>query len=201
MRVVAIVGMPGSGKSILSTHMKTLGFPVIRFGGIIIDEVKGRGLEITPRNEQIVREELRERLGMDACAQIAMPQIKSEMSNHQLVVIDGLYSYSEYSTLKQEFGSGLIVVAVFTPKRLRYRRLSLRLDRPLTEEEAERRDYLEIERLEKGGPIALADFTLVNDGTSEKLIQQMEIVLNSDFKEIEEIEDQVDPQFPKGSPS
>lgn len=185
MRVVAIVGMPGSGKSILSTHMKTLGFPVIRFGGIIIDEVKGRGWEITPRNEQIVREELRERLGMDACAQIAMPQIRSEMSNHQLVVIDGLYSYSEYSTLKKEFGSGLIVVAVFTPKRLRYRRLSSRLDRPLTEEEAERRDYLEIERLEKGGPIALADFTIVNDGASDQLIQQMETLLNSDFKEME----------------
>jgi len=33
----------------------------------------------------------------------------------------------------------------------------------LTLEQAQERDYQEIERLEKGGPIALADYTLVND--------------------------------------
>ena len=35
--------------------------------------------------------------------------------------------------------------------------------RPLTGSEARTRDYAEIENLHKGGPIAIADYLIVND--------------------------------------
>jgi dephospho-CoA kinase len=41
--------------------------------------------------------------------------------------------------------------------------------RPLSGEEAEKRDFAEIETLEKGGPIALCDYYITNDGTLEEL--------------------------------
>jgi dephospho-CoA kinase len=38
------------------------------------------------------------------------------------------------------------------------------------------RDRAEIEKLNKGGPIAMADITLVNEGSLEELLQQVERV-------------------------
>ena len=163
VRIIAIVGMPGSGKSVVAGYLKTHGFPMIYFGEIIIREVEKRGLAITALNEQIVREEIRQKYGMDVCAQLSLPIIKSTLLEHQLVVIDGLYSFSEYKTLKTEFNDELIVIAIFTPKSLRYERLSFRQERPLKIEEAEKRDFMEIERIEKAGPIAMADITIIND--------------------------------------
>jgi dephospho-CoA kinase len=44
--------------------------------------------------------------------------------------------------------------------------------RPLTAEQARARDFAEIENVNKGGPIAMADFTIRNDGTLAELEQQ-----------------------------
>src|SRR5579883_136740 len=177
VRILAIVGMPGSGKSVVAAYLKNQGFPMIRFGEIIIREVEKRALPITPQNERIVREEIRRNQGMDACAQIALPLIKSQLLEHQLVIIDGLYSFSEYKTLKQEFDEELLILAIFTPKNLRYERLALRPSRPLTIKEAEERDFMEIERIEKGGPIAMADLTIINDGTEYQLYRNIEAIV------------------------
>jgi dephospho-CoA kinase len=43
----------------------------------------------------------------------------------------------------------------------------------LTYEEARGRDYAEIENIEKGGPIAMADFTVVNDSDLQNLYSQL----------------------------
>lgn len=177
VKVLAIVGMPGSGKSVVASYLRDNGFPIIRFGEIIIREVEKRGLPITPQNEQIVREEIRQKQGMDVCAQIALPLIRAKLIDHRLVIIDGLYSFSEYKTLKEEFKEELLVVAIFTPKSLRYERLALRQERPLTLKEAERRDVMEIEKIEKGGPIALADLTIINDGNQYHLQRKLDRIL------------------------
>jgi len=162
--VLAIVGMAGSGKSQVTRRLAEKGLPTIRFGEFIIREVLARGLPITPEHERAVREELRAIHGMDVCAQLALPQIRALLANHPAVIIDGLYSFSEYKTLKHAFGDDLVVVAVYTPRAERYRRLAARDERPLTRAEAEARDEREIEHIEKGGPIAMADQLIVNDG-------------------------------------
>ncbi|MCC5615587.1 AAA family ATPase [Nostoc sp. CHAB 5836] len=184
VRIIAIVGMPGSGKSVVAGYLKNNGFPIIHFGEIIMNEVEKRGLAITPQNEQIVREEIRQKYGMDVCAKLSLPIIKSTLLEHQLVVIDGLYSFSEYKTLKIEFKKELLVVAIFTPKSLRYERLTFRHERPLKIAEAERRDFMEIERIEKGGPIAMADITIINDGNQYQLYRKLEALLAEILQEV-----------------
>jgi dephospho-CoA kinase len=59
----------------------------------------------------------------------------------------------------------------------RYRRLGGRKIRPLTPEEAAGRDRAEIENLNKGGPIALADFTVLNDTSLADLKTQVERII------------------------
>lgn len=177
MKIIATVGLTGSGKSVVSNYLISKEFYVIRFGEIVVKEMKKRGLPITPENERAVREDMRRHQGMDVCAKIALPLIKSKLEDGQLVVIDNLASFSEYKILKQEFGDDLVVLAVFTPKKIRYQRLALRPERPFSQQEAEERDRTEIEKIEKGGAIALADFTLINDGTPEQLFEKIEALL------------------------
>jgi len=61
------------------------------------------------------------------------------------------------------------VLAVTAPRPLRYARLAARPERPLSPKEALSRDIAEIEILEKGGPIAMADYTILNTGSLESL--------------------------------
>ncbi len=178
-RALALVGMPGAGKTVCAHHLEARGFFQFRFGGIVVDEVTRRGWAVTPENERIVREELRRREGMDAIARRALPHLKSALNARPSIVIDGLYSFSEYKTLRHELGAAMVVVAIACPRALRYQRLAARPERPLTAAEAEARDYLEIENLEKGGPIAIADYTLVNDRDPQTLLDALDALVAS----------------------
>ncbi len=177
-RSLALVGMPGAGKTLCARHLEQRGYFQYRFGSIIVDEVVERGWTITPENERIVREEIRANEGMDAIARRALPQLKATLASHQSVVIDGLYGFGEYKLLRQELGADMVVVAVLAPRWLRYSRLASRPERPLTAAEAEARDYQEIEKLEKGGPIALADFYLHNDREPETLLAALDALVS-----------------------
>lgn len=161
--VVFLVGMPGAGKSEAASYFVTKGFKHTRLGQITVDEVAKRGLSLNEANERIVREDLRREHGMAVHAKLAWPLIRNLMTEGP-VVVDGLYSWSEYLFLRSLNIPKIYVVAIAARRALRYERLSRRPHRPLSATEAEERDYAEIETLEKGGPIAIADFTVVNDG-------------------------------------
>ena len=176
-RVLALVGMPGSGKTLCAKHLEESGFFQFRFGGIVTDEVEARGWEINPENERIVREELRKNEGMDVMAKRALPKLRDGLKSHETIIIDGLYSFSEYKTLLGEFGQEMILLAIAAPRAERYARLANRPDRPLTPEEAQERDWQEIERMEKGGSIAIADYTIVNDESAEALVKKLDELL------------------------
>lgn len=171
MNIIALVGMPGSGKSEIARVFESHGYQKIRFGNITDEEVKKRGLNLSEENERAVREELRKKHGMDAYAILNLPRIELALKTSH-VVIDGLYSWEEYKYLKDKLGGGLKVVAVWSPPALRYERLRSRPVRPLTVEQAAKRDYAEIENVNKGGPIAMADFIISNCSTLKSLVEQ-----------------------------
>ena len=163
MRLIAIVGMTGSGKSEASVIFEKMGYQRIRFGDITDDILKEKGLELTEENERSVRENLRKDHGMSAYAKMNVPKVRETVSKKN-VIIDGLYSWEEYVLLKQEFPF-MVVLAVYAPPALRYERLVEREVRPLTYEQSRGRDKNEIENLNKAAPISMADYTIVNTGT------------------------------------
>ena len=176
--LLVIVGMPGSGKTSVARHLEQRDWHVIRFGEMTIREVKSRNLPVNEANERAVREEMRAVHGMDAYAKLWLPTIRESLAAGALV-IDGLYSWAEYKFLRQHFGDQMKVVAIFTTRPLRYARLSQRPDRPLSTEEAEQRDFAEIENVEKAGPIAIADYTILNDGSEEDLLRAVDRLLST----------------------
>ena len=176
--MLAIVGMPGSGKSTCVDHLVELGFPSVYFGGITMDEVRARGLEVNEKNEKFVREDIRAKEGNGAYAKRMVKKIeKLFKAGNNRIIADGLYSWTEYTIFRDHFGANVTFIAVATARHLRHERLAIRPVRPLTDEEVTSREAAEIENLEKGGPIANADYTIVNDGTPEELLTNLEIIL------------------------
>lgn len=179
-KIICIVGMPGSGKSIVSDELVNQGFEYLRFGQLTLDEIKKRRIELNEVNEKKIREEFRKKHGMGAFALLNIPKL-DELLKKSDVAVDGLYSWSEYKILKEKYGDLMYVIAVYASPKLRYERLKNRAVegdfnqrfRSFSEEEAKTRDYAEIENIEKGGPIAMADFTIVNTGTIEELKEKI----------------------------
>lgn len=174
-KIIAFVGLTGSGKSTAVEYLTVKGYPKVYFGGVVLDAMTKAGLEHTQENEKPFREKLREREGKDFVVRRIIEQIHGLIGAGQHhIVADGLYTWTEYKALKKEFPGELTVAAIVTPKRLRHHRLTNRPIRPLTQHEAELRDWAEIENLEKGGPIAIADHYIINDGDMENLQRQID---------------------------
>ncbi len=170
--------MPGSGKSEAIAYLKTKGIPSIRFGQITEDGLTANGFSITPENEQNFREKLRDELGMAAYAIKAKPHIDELLAKEKMIAIDGLYSWEEYVTLKKEY-KNLILIALVVDSHKRHVRLSDRPIRPFSIEEAKDRDVAEIEKLHKGGPIAIAHYYIENNGDDkETLYRKIDTILN-----------------------
>jgi dephospho-CoA kinase len=177
MRVVSIVGMTGAGKSEVARLFEESGFISIRFGDVTDEEVKRRGLELNEENERQVRELLRQEYGMAAYAMLNLPRIDLARKQSD-VVIDGLYSWEEYTFLRAYCGEDFYVVAVWASPKTRYSRLATRSVRRLKPEEAARRDRAEVEKVNKGGPIAMADFTIINESSLKELKKEVKGVIS-----------------------
>lgn len=176
MKVVSIVGMAGAGKSEVAAVFEEKGFTRIRFGDVTDEEMVGRGLEPNEENERNIREWLRQEHGMAAYARLNLPKIDSALKSSD-VVIDGLYSWEEYTFLKTYYREDFFVVAVWASPRTRYARLAGRSNRPLSQGESAGRDRAEVENINKGGPIAMADFTILNESSLGSLQQEVERVI------------------------
>ena len=178
MKVVAIVGMAGAGKSEVAKVFEEHGFKKVRFGDITDEELKKRALQPSEGNERYIRQQLRKEYGMAAYAQLNLPRIDSALRSSN-VVVDGLYSWEEYTLMKERYGESFIVLAVWASPGTRYARLARRAHRPLTLGEAASRDKSEIENVNKGGPIAMADFTILNEASLEDLQRETKRLLSA----------------------
>jgi dephospho-CoA kinase len=175
--ILAIVGLPGAGKTEATEYIigKT-NWPKVYFGDVTFDEMKKENIEMNEANERKMREGIRAKLGMGAYAILNVPKIKELFQNGN-VIIESLYSWEEYLEMKKEFGDSFKVLAVYANPELRISRMVNRPIRPLNREDVISRDYAQIANLHQAGPIARADWTIVNEGTKEELQQQIDVIL------------------------
>ena len=61
-KIIAIVGMCGSGKSVACDLLEKRGYKKVYFGGVTLAKLKEANLEDTPENEKYMREKLRSEL-------------------------------------------------------------------------------------------------------------------------------------------
>ena len=170
IHIIAPVGLAGSGKSTAVEYFTTQGIPKIYFGGIMYSMMTEAGIDITWESQKQFREEMRAKESQDFILKRAIKDMHQLIdAGQKKIVLDGLYTWSEYKTLIHEFPSCVTLVAIVAPKHLRYQRLQHRPERPMQPQEAKERDWAEIENMDKGGPIAIADHFIINDGSLEEL--------------------------------
>jgi len=180
--IFAVVGLPGSGKTeVINYLMEKYKWPKVYFGDVTFDEMKVRNLDINEKNERFVREDLRKMYGQLHYARKVIEKIE-KIIDQENILVESLYSWEEYLEFKKEFGDDFRVLAVYSSPDSRIKRLGNRAKRPLTKEEVVSRDYAQIENLHQGGPIARADFTVINEGEMKDLYKQIDEITSRNLK-------------------
>jgi dephospho-CoA kinase len=101
------------------------------------------------------------------------PRIEEQAKIHNIIVLDGLYSWEEYLFLREKYPN-IQLLCIYASPPIRHKRLSIRPVRPLTIRESESRDIAELQNLNKGGPIAFADYLIKNEGNENAFHTELE---------------------------
>ena len=125
-RVLAVCGMPGSGKGEFAQVFMEAGIPVRSMGDMVREEVARRDLEVVPEVFGQVASDLRREFGEDVLAVRLTAAVNELLNTHSLVLIDGLRGTAEYSVFRSTWGERFQSVAIHTDKDIRFERMMAR---------------------------------------------------------------------------
>ena len=163
MKVIGVVGMPASGKGEFSSIASGMGVPVIVMGDMIRRAVNEAGLEPTDKNFGTTANRLRAERGMDAIAQLCVPEIRYQTA--PLVLVDGIRVDTEVALFRKQFpGFTLISIESSFEDRLARIAARARSDDFTTAEELRTRDSREL-GWGLGNALKVADIRLENKGS------------------------------------
>ena len=169
VKILAFVGLTGAGKTTVVDYIAAKGHPKVNFNSPILERMQDLG-----ENEATAHQNLLSEKGQDYIVKDIIKQVHDlSDSGQHLIISDGPLSWTEYKTLKHEFPGQVTTVAIVASKHLRHSRSSDNL----SQDEIDKRDWFEIENLEKAGPIAIANYYIINDKNQDNLYQQVDKLL------------------------
>jgi len=181
MRVYAITGMPGAGKSVAVEVATERSFPVLRMGDFIWEEVRRRDLPVNSESVANVAMQMRTDFGPGVWAEKTVDRILT--LGPSTAVIDGVRSEAELDVFRRRLGHDFTLVAVHASRHTRLERLLKRgrEDDVKNESAFDARDEREL-GWGIGRVIALADIMLVNEETRPALQTQFTGVLDGTWR-------------------
>jgi len=159
LRIVAITGMPGAGKSTAAQALVKLGWARVVMGDVIRAETKRRGLDPDAKNTGEVMKLLRREKGESAVADLCLETIARLKA--EKVVVDGIRSMAEVDAFRRNAEVLLVAVDASPERRFELLKERGRKDDPLSYEMFVDRDRREL-GVGIGKAIALADETVSN---------------------------------------
>ncbi|MCL4374373.1 nucleoside monophosphate kinase [Patescibacteria group bacterium] len=176
--IMAIVGLPGSGKTEAANFFRAKKLPVISFGKAINDYVDQHHLPHTETVHKEIREGLRKKHGIAALAILNETKIRQALRNNQLVIIDGMRSWEEYLYLKKVLPKvRMFIVGLFVNKDIRSERIAKRKERARLY--GERRDIDELIGTNMGPTFSYADYLIKNNFSLKEFFDKLEEVYRS----------------------
>ena len=165
MRVIGVVGLPGSGKSEAAAVADDLGIPVVTMGDVIRQACRDRGLDPASHHGEVARA-LRNEGGPAAIADRSIPMIEDALRAYDTVLVDGIRSDAEVDRFEEAFGDDFVLVRVEAPFEVRAERVEDRgRDDPDAESLADR-DEREL-GFGMGEAMERADVTVENTDSLE----------------------------------
>lgn len=165
MKVLTIIGYPGSGKTTAIEAIEDLGI-VVSMGDVVRNEVKKRKLELSGATIGKIAKELREKGGPAIIAEKCVELIKE--LNAEIIFIDGVRSLFEVNAFRRFWKFPIIAIIVDEEKRFNLLFERGRSDDPKCLKDLKERDKREIEfGLDK--VLENADYTILNNSTIEEL--------------------------------
>jgi dephospho-CoA kinase len=163
MKVIGVVGLPASGKGEFSKIAASLGIPVVVMGDMIRNAVKHEGIVPTDANLGATANKLRAERGMDAIAQLCVPEIQRR--NASIVLVDGIRGDAEVTLFRRVFpGFTLISIDASFETRLSRIQARGRSDDFSSADELRTRDKREL-GWGLGNALDNADVHLSNEGS------------------------------------
>jgi len=179
-KIVAIVGLPGVGKTDAANFFRSKGLPTISFGDVINEYIEKNNLPHVEKVHKKIRLELREKHGMAALAVMNEEKIKKVLKKNMILVIDGLRSWQEYLYLKKALPKVKIyLLAIYADKQLRWTRLFKRAHR--NKLYGEERDLDELIGINMAPTVAYADFLIKNNFSVEDFHDKLEEIYRAIF--------------------
>ena len=177
MKVIALTGMPGAGKSVAVEVAKKRNIPVLRMGDFIWEEVRRRGMPIDSGSVAEVAMQMRTDFGPGVWAEKTVDRLHTLRTD--VACIDGVRSEAELEGFRHRLGADFTLVAIHASRKTRMKRLLSRRREDDVKDEGEfiARDEREL-GWGLGRVIALADVMLVNEETMPTLEEQVERLLN-----------------------
>lgn len=172
--ILAIVGMPGAGKTEAAHFFAQKGLPIVSFSDILNNYIDTHKLQHNENTHKRLREGWRKKLGKAAFAKLGLENIKKTLQNNLVVVIEGMRSWEEYIYLREKFPQvKIFILATFADKDLRYKRISERRYRG-KDMFGEERDVNELIGTNMGPTIAYADFLVKNNFSKDEYYDKLE---------------------------
>lgn len=173
--LLAIVGLPGAGKTAAAKYFSERNGAIIEFGKIVNDYIDKHKLGHTETNHKKIRESLRKKYGMAAFAILNEKKIKTAFKKSKVVIIDGMRSWEEFTYLKKTLkGVIIIIVALYADKALRHKRITAREYRPHLG--GDKRDLDELIGINMAPVLGFADFFVDANGSIEDLNDKLEVI-------------------------
>ena len=165
MKVIAICGLPGSGKTTAIEAIKDLGI-VVSMGDVVRNEVRKRKLELSGVTIGKIAKELREKGGPAVIAEKCVEFIKE--LNAEIIFVDGVRSLFEVNVFRKIWKFPIIAIIVDEKKRFNRLFERGRSDDPKSSGDLKERDEREIQfGLDK--VLDTADYIIPNNSTIEDL--------------------------------
>jgi dephospho-CoA kinase len=175
MKIFIIVGMPAAGKNIARIYAGSRDMVYYSTGDIVRAEVKARGLEVDAATTSEVSDELRGEDGLGV-TRLALEEILK--TGADVGFLEGMRSWQEIELIREKTDG--VVVAVLTPRGLRLERVCSRGrddDSPLGFNERDQREIAYGTAI----PIALADAYILNTGTMDDAMEQLEAIVQREM--------------------
>lgn len=182
LRIVAVTGMPGAGKSTAAEVLVKSGWTRVVMGDVIRAETRRRGLEPDARNTGEVMKLLRKERGEAAVADLCLEAVAK--SKAQDIVVDGIRSMAEVGAFRKKAAVLLVAVHASPARRFELLKERGRRDDPLSRDMFNERDEREL-GVGIGKAIALADEMISNQHvTPEALEEEMKRAVERWVKDV-----------------